>query len=461
MITVLDWIVVISYMVAVLLIGLLSERIALRTLDHYLLANRQLSYLLYVPAMAAVVLGGASTIGSARLGYEYGISGSWLVIMISLGVIACGLIVARKIIPLRIYTMAEFLGNRYDERVRYLGAIVTALYTLMIFVTQMIAIGTVTSVILGVPFEMGTLIGGLVVVAYVALGGMWSVTLTDLLQWLLMTLGVIILTPVFGYLAVSAKGLSLSQLPPEYLSPTYIGYDTIFMYFMLFFFGLMLGQDIWQRVLTARDVTIGIRGTVLAGVYGIIYALAATFVGMLAYLYFAGGLESPRLAMPMLVAEALPTGLAGLVLAAMFSAFMSTADGALIATSTLLAYDVVGSRIKMSERGFVRLTLALNVVLGLIGILLAIFIQEILVALDIAYLILSSALFIPTVIGLYWARPSARAASIAIVGGLIVAFAYALYIGWPEGFSDVRPIAAGLTVNLVLYVLGTIIWPRK
>lgn len=461
MLTTLDYVIVIGYMIAVLLIGLLSERIALRTLDHYLLANRQLSYLLYVPAMAAVVLGGASTIGSARLGYQYGISGSWLVIMISLGVIACGLIVARKIVPLRIYTMAEFLGSRYDERVRYLAALVTALYTLMIFVTQMIAIGTVTSVVLGLSFEAGTLIGGLVVIAYVALGGMWSVTLTDLLQWALMTLGVIFLVPILGYLAVSAKGVSLNQLPPEYFSPTYIGYDTILTYFMLFFFGLMLGQDIWQRVLTARDTTVGIRGTVLAGVYGIIYALAATFAGMLAYLYFAGGLENPRLAMPMFVAEALPTGIAGLILAAMFSAFMSTADGALIATSTLLTYDIVGSRLKLSERGFVRLTLALNIILGLIGIYLAIFIQEILVALDIAYLILSSSLFIPTILGLYWARPSARAAAIAIIGGLLVAFAYALYIGWPQGFSDIRPIAAGLATNVVLYVIGAVIWPRK
>jgi SSS family solute:Na+ symporter len=460
-VTGLDLTVIALYMLALLAIGLLSERIAIRTLDNYLLANRQLSYLLYVPAMAAVVLGGASTLGSARLGYQYGVSGAWLVIMISLGVIACGLIVARKIIPLRIYTMAEFLERRYSRPTRYLAAIVIAIYTFMIYVTQVIAIGTVTSVVLGISFELGVLIGGLVVVAYVALGGMWSVTLTDLLQWALMTLGVIILLPVAGYLAVSAKGVSLAELPQGYFSPTHIGYDTILSYFLLFFFGLMLGQDIWQRVLTAKDTRIGINGTVLAGLYGIVYALAATFAGMLAYLYFGGALENPRQAMPLFAAEILPAGIAGLMIAAMFSAFMSTADGALIATTTLITYDLVAPLRRLTERQMVLLVAGLNVILGILGLGVAIFVQELLIALDIAYLVLSTTLFIPTVLGLYWAKPSARAAIIAIAGSLIVAVGYALYIGWPDGFADIRPIVAGFATNLVIFLIATYLWPSK
>ncbi|MEM3975019.1 MAG: hypothetical protein QW320_11680 [Ignisphaera sp.] len=453
-------VVVVGYMVSMLIIGLLSERRAIKSLDNYLLADRRLTYLLYVPAMAAVVLGGASTIGSARLGYQYGISGSWMVIMISLGVIACGLIVARKIIPLRIYTMAEFLEKRYDRITRYIGAIVIAIYTLMIFVTQMIAIGTVTSVLLGISFEVGTLVGGLVVVAYVALGGMWSVTLTDLIQWLLMTLGVIIILPIFGYLTVSEKGLSLGMLPEGYLSLTHVGYDMILTWFLLFFFGLMLGQDIWQRVLTARDTRIGVNGTVIAGIYGVIYALAATFIGILAYLYYAGGLESPRLAMPKLAVDILPAGLAGLIIAAMFAAFMSTADGALIATSTLITYDILGALRRLEEKVMTYIIVALNVVLGILGILLAIYVQEILIALDIAYLILSSSLFIPTILGLYWSKPSPRAAMIAIIGSLMVAVGYAFYIGWPDGFADVRPIGLGLAVNAVLFMAGSYLWSK-
>lgn len=457
----LDVLVILLYGVLMLAIGLLSERTALRSLDNYLLANRQLSYLLYVPAMAAVVLGGASTLGSARLGYNYGISGSWMVIMISLGVIACGLLVAKKIVPLKIYTMAEYLEKRYNRTARLFGAIVIAVYTLMIYVTQMIAVGTVASVVLGVSFEVGTIIGGLVVVAYVAIGGMWSVTLTDLIQWLLMTLGVMIILPIFGYLAISDKGLSLSSLPADRLSPLAVGSDMILTWFLLFFFGLMIGQDIWQRVLTAKDQSVATRGTVLAGIYGIAYALAATFVGMLAFLYYAGGLESPRLAMPKLAIDVLPDGLGGLLIAAMFAAFMSTADGALIATSTLISYDIVGSFRRLSERALTYLVAALNVAFGVLGILLAIFIEDILIALDIAYLILSSSLFIPTVLGLYWGRPSAQAAMVAMVGGLIVSTGYALYIGWPDGFADIRPIAAGLIASAALFVAGSVLKPRE
>jgi Na+/proline symporter len=459
-VTGLDFAVIILYMLALLAIGLLSERIALRTLDNYLLANRQLSYLLYVPAMAAIVLGGASTIGSARLGYQYGISGSWLVIMISLGVIACGLVVARKIVPMGIYTMAEFLDRRYGGPTRYLAAVVIAVYTFMIYVVQVIAVGTITSVVLGISFEAGVLIGGLVVIAYVALGGMWSVTLTDLLQWSLMTLGVIVMLPIAGYIAVSAKGLSIADLPPDHMSPTTIGYDTILSYFLLFFFGLMLGQDIWQRVLTAKDVRTGINGTVLAGLYGIVYALAATFIGMLAYLYFEGALENPGHAMPLFTVEVLPAGLAGLMIAAMFSAFMSTADGALIATTTLIAYDILAPIRRFTERQLTIVIAVLNAVVGILGLGVAIFVEELLVALDIAYLVLSTTLFIPTIAGLYWARPSPRAAIIAIAGSLVVAVGYALYIGWPQGFADIRPIVAGFAANAILFFAATMLWPK-
>jgi len=275
-----------------------------------------------------------------------------------------------------------------------------------------------------------------------------------------MTLGVIVLLPLVGYIAVKGKGLSIADLPPEYMSPTTIGYDTILSYFLLFFFGLMLGQDIWQRVLTARDVRIGVNGTVLAGLYGIIYALAATFAGMLAYLYFQGGLESPRHAMPMFAIEVLPAGLAGLIIAAMFSAFMSTADGALIATTTLIAYDLIAPLRRLTEKGLTMLIAFLNLIVGVLGLGVAIFIEELLIALDIAYLVLSTTLFIPTIAGLYWTKPSMRAAIIAIAGSLIIAVGYALYIGWPEGFADIRPIVAGFIVNAILFLVATILWPR-
>ena len=114
----------------------------------------------------------------------------------------------------------------------------------MIAVTSTIAIGTVFNVVLPLSPSVAILVAGGIVVAYSVAGGMWSITLTDFLQFLIMTVGIFfLLLP----LTIAAAGFSGMQeaLPASYFDLTAIGWQTIFTYFLLFFFGLMIGQDIW------------------------------------------------------------------------------------------------------------------------------------------------------------------------------------------------------------------------
>ena len=455
-----DIALVVLYLAFMLGIGVYTLKYA-KSVEDYLVAGRRLVLFTYIPAMAAVVLGGASTIGTGKLGYTFGISGVWFLIMLSLGVIANGLIVAPKIIPLKIKTMGEFLEKRYDRSTRIIGSVVVAIYDLMVAVTQTIAIGTVFSAMLGWDPAFSMIIGGLVVLLYTALGGMWSVTLTDIIQFWIMTIGVSILVPVFGFMTMQSQGLSLSQLPSSFFDWGAVGGDTILLWFMLYFFGLMLGQDIWGRVLTAKNKKVGTIGTVAAGLYGIVYAFAAVFGGMVAYLLFSGGLENPQYALPSFVAAVYPTGLGGLVLAGMLAAFMSTGDSCLLAATSLIVYDVIGSLKKFSERTMLMLLRIFNVLFGIFMIVAAVAISEVLVALDIAYLYLSAGLFIPIVVGLYWRRPSSIAAKLSILTSILVATAVALYIGWPYGFAELEPMLYGLITSVIVYLIVSFIRPSK
>ena len=127
---------------------------------------------------------------------------------------------------------------------------------------------------------MAILVAGGLVVLYSVAGGMWSITLTDIIQFCIMTVGIFFLLLPFSIFA--AGGLSGMQeaLPASYFDITAIGWQTIFTYFLLFFFGLMIGQDIWQRVFTARSPEIARWGSVAAGVYCLLYALAGALVGI-------------------------------------------------------------------------------------------------------------------------------------------------------------------------------------
>jgi len=281
-----------------------------------------------------------------------------------------------------------------------------------------------------------------------------------LIQFYLMSIGVLILVPVLGLNALHAQGLSLSQLPSNYFDFFAVGGNRLLLWFMLYFFGLMIGQDIWGPILSTKNVKVGSRGAIAAGVYGIAYAFAATLGGMVAYLIFAGAIES-RFALPMLVSKVFPIGVAGLVLAGMLSAFMSTGDITLLAATTLIVYDVIGQVTKLNERKLLWLMRIMALVLGIFMIAAAVAISEVLIALDIAYLYLTAGLFIPTVVGLYWKRPSPIAAKSSIVCAVAVATAIALSLGWPGGFAELEPMFYGLLVSVVVYLVASFLRPSK
>src|SRR5690606_27952424 len=134
---------------------------------------------LFVGPMSALGLGGASAMGRIGLGCEYGTSGMWLVVAIGAGVLLLSLLFAGRIQRLKVYTVSQMLELRYGPGLSVLSGVVMFGYTLMLTVTSTIAYATIFAALLGLPRVPSILLGGLVVVVYSALGGMWSITLTD------------------------------------------------------------------------------------------------------------------------------------------------------------------------------------------------------------------------------------------------------------------------------------------
>src|SRR5688572_3848732 len=155
----LDYLIVLLYFAVMIGAGYWGLTRA-RSADDYLVAGRRLGPFMYIGCLSAVVLGGASTIGGVALGYQYGISGMWLVFMIGLGVIALGVLMSTRLSRLGVYTVAEMLENRYGRASRLISAIVIAAYALMIAVTSTIAIGAVFNVVLGIPPLLTILLSG-------------------------------------------------------------------------------------------------------------------------------------------------------------------------------------------------------------------------------------------------------------------------------------------------------------
>jgi solute:Na+ symporter, SSS family len=392
--------------------------------------------------------------GSTTLGYDFGISGFWFVSMMGLGIAGLGLFVVNKISGYDVFTISQLLGKRFGEGTQLISAIVTAIYTLMVVVTQVIGMGSVIHVLLGWSVIPSMLIGGGIVLFYTILGGMWSITLTDIIQFAVMTIGVFFI--MFPYSLSSVGGLDtlFTSVPENHLSLTNIGWDRIFQYFLLYFFGLIVSQDIWQRVFTAKNQKVMKSSAVSAGIYSVFYALALSIIGMCALVLLPDSTESQS-AFTSLALAILPPGMLGLVLASVCSALMSNASGALFASATLITNDIIKIYFKkdMNDKEVISTSRIVTLGLGVLAIIFSLWIQNILVALDMAYAILSGAIFVPLVLGLFWKRVTSTAAFSAIIASsIVILITFIIY-----GVTSTLPIIYGIITGVIIIVGVTLL----
>ncbi|KOO52078.1 sodium:solute symporter [Viridibacillus arvi] len=452
---ILDTIVLLLYFGVLVIIGIVGVN-KVKSKKDFLLAGSRLGYFTHVGCLAAVIIGGAATMGTTTLGYNYGISGFWFVSMMGLGIAALGLFVVNKIGGYEVFTISQLLGKRFGEGTQLISAIVTAIYTLMVVVTQVIGMGNVIHVLLGWPLIPSMAIGGGIVLFYTILGGMWSITLTDIIQFVVMTIGVFFI--MFPYSIVNVGGLSalFHSVPTGHQELTNIGWDRIFQYFLLYFFGLIVSQDIWQRVFTAKNQKVMKSSAISAGLYSVFYAVALSIVGMCAFILLPN-LGDSQSAFTSLALEILPPGLLGLVLASVCSALMSNASGAIFASSTLITNDIIKVYFNkdMNDKDIIRTSRFVILGLGVLSIIFSIWIQNILVALDMAYAILSGAIFVPLIIGLYWKRVTSQAAFYSIIASTLVIFVtFMIY-----GITSTLPIIYGLFTGIIVIVGLTLLTP--
>src|SRR5215210_7556278 len=270
-----------------------------------------------------------------------------------------------------------------------------------------------------------------------------------------MTVGIFFLLLPISITAPGGFSGMQEALPPSYFDLTAIGWQTIFTYFLLFFFGLMIGQDIWQRVFTARSPEIARWGSVTAGVYCLLYALAGALVGTAARAILPD-ISNPDNAFARIASEALPAGITGLVLAAALAAVMSTASAGLLASSTLLANDVYAGFVARGEHNKVLVNRVATLLVGVVTLVISLIVSDVVGALTVAYDLLSGALFVPIVGALFWRRATAAGALASMVAGSVVVVVFMIR----DGLFANTPIIWGTLVSLAVFVVVSLLTPR-
>lgn len=327
---------------------------------------------------------------------------------------------------------------------------------------QVISIGTIINGVTGIDATLSMLVGGGIVILYTFVGGMWSVTMTDIVQFVVKTVGILILAPIFCISAAGGWDALVSKVPEAYLSVGSMGFDKSFAYLVLYVPGLIIGQDIWQRIFTAKNEKVSKTGTVCAGVYSVFYALATVVIGMSVFVLLPH-LDNPQNAFVVGVSTFLPVGVRGLILAAAMAATMSVSSGTILASSTILYNDLYlrfvrkGAAQGTAHLKEVTITRLFALLIGVVVMVCSLWINDVLVGIDICYGYLSGCVFVPLVASFVLKRFSPKAGLYALGASTVAVTGCFVVVGTASSV----PIVAGMASGLVAYAAANLLSKQK
>jgi SSS family solute:Na+ symporter len=317
-------------------------------------------------------------------------------------------------------------------------------------VTSTIAYATVFNVLFDTNRTLSVIIGGAIVMLYSSIGGMWSITLTDMVQFVLKTIGIFFLLLPFTWNEAGGLDGIRERAGDTVFDLGAIGVPTIITFFVVYSFGMLIGQDIWQRVFTARSPGVAKWGGTTAAIYCVLYGVAGALIGAAAST-FLPHVAAKDDVYAKIAETILPVGISGIVLAAAVAAMMSTASGALIATATVArtAEDENDERDVHSDRLYV-------MVLGIAVIVIAALLNDVVAALTVAYDILVGGLLVAILGGFLWKRATGMGALWSMAVGTVVTLGTMVVVG--DVLAN-EPIYYGLAASLVAYVVGSLLTP--
>lgn len=326
---------------------------AISDADDIMLAGRALPLYVAIFTMSATWVGGGFINGTAESTADTGLVWVQAPWGYALSLIVGGLFFARTMRRRKYRTMLDPLEERYGKKMTallFLPALTGELFWTAAILT---ALGATFSTVLGIDLRTGILLSAIIAIAYTALGGLWAVALTDVVQLLILLLGLAIIVPFTlehtdGLAATwSAYKTKFGDAATLFPSKAALGdsYWTWWDYALLLVFGGIPWQVYFQRVLAAANEKTAVRLSLIAGLICLLAAVAPALIGMVsATVDWAGlGLTPPPNAsatLPWAIKQLTPPFVAMVGLGAVAAAVMSSVDSSVLSASSMGIWNV-------------------------------------------------------------------------------------------------------------------------
>ncbi|WP_053978565.1 sodium:solute symporter family protein [Mangrovimonas xylaniphaga] len=452
---------IIGYLLITLGIGFWASR-KIKTSGDFALAGKSLSTSLVGVTLFATWFGSSQIMGNPGYFIVDGFT-SYITLTLSGGIclFIVGQFYARKLYRMNIVTINDFFGRRYNKNLEAASSLLMVFSYPHWIAAQFVALAYLFNAVMDIPFNYGILIGASIVVFYTYIGGMWAVAYTDMVQSIMILLGLFIL--LFEILHNTGGIVPIFENQPSdffKLTPKG-GLDAWSEYIALllaFIAGAIPVQEIYQRVFSAKNENAARKGLFLGAFLMVVIPSIPLIIGLGGvYLYpeLMNNGNSQDI-IPSLVKIMTSVPVQVLFYGAMISAILSTSSGAMLAPATVIGENLIKPYVKkLSDKQLLLYTRLSVVLVAVISCYFAFDDSDIVGLVAASLSLILVCLFAPFTFGLFWKKASVSGAWAAIIIGGLTWFFCFMYE------TRIDATIYGTAISCVSMVMGSLLFPDK
>ncbi|SFD89018.1 sodium/pantothenate symporter [Lentibacillus persicus] len=444
------------YLILTTLIGVYFTRRAHSSESDFWTAGKSINTFVGAFALFAALASSSSLMGAVGSGVALGIPFLFAYGFGAVAILPFTLfLVSGQIRRSGVNTLPEFFKQRYGNAVQLVAVAIVVIGMTFYMVPQLTASGLIGSYVLGIDYTTAVIVLGIGFTVYAALGGMWAITYTDLIQGSVMLIGMLVLSILIlfqhdGFSPLIQDALAASPNFGDVTQP-WLSYFGLFLAFL--WFGIVSPSAV-MRNFASRDAKTARRSAMwacllylLIFVFGLIVAAGGASLGI------ADTLDNQDMIFVSVIENYMSPLLAGIMLAGLLAAIMSSADAMLLAISAGVARDIYKEYLnkEASEQTVTRIGFTVMIVASIVGIIIAINPPQ-LIAIMVGWVggFLLSSFGFPLVLGIWWNRANKAGALAGMLGGALTFLI--LVITKPFALVSEPIIASPISLILVILV---------
>ena len=451
---------IIIYLLITLGIGFWASR-RIKSSGDFMLAGKSLSTMLVGVTLFATWFGSTQVMGNPSYFIKDGFI-SYVTLVLSSGI--CLLIVgqffARKLYRMNIVTISDFFKIRYNKKLEAASSLLMVFSYPHWIAAQFVALAYLFNSVMGIPFHYGVVLGAAIVVFYTYIGGMWAVAYTDMVQSVIILLGLfIVLFAVLNQTGGIAPILANQQSEFFNLYPSG-GFDAWAEYIALlltFVIGPMPVQEVYQRVFSAKNESAARNGLFLGAILMVLIPSIPLIIGLGGVHLFPELMDNANQdIVPSVVNKMTSLPVQILFYGAIISAILSTSSGAMLAPATVIGENLIKPyATNLSDKRLLLYTRLSVILVALISCYFALDDSDIVGLVAASLSLILVCLFAPFTFGLLWKKASVAGAWAAItIGGLTWLFCF-MYE------TRIDPIIYGTAISCSSMIIGSMLYPDK